>query len=142
MANSLATRVKEQARLAVEKSYYTELLLESSQKLQQSQTELDCLRMTAEQLSRLFDRPVLYALSRGDAELSFRAEPPEASPLLSQLGLEELGVAKGAEKQPARWGNHPHTARLQMAVPLRAGNPGRDGHRRSPHRRVPDPGRL
>ena len=65
MANSLATRVKEQARLAVEKSYYTELLLESSQKLQQSQTELDCLRMTAEQLSRLFDRPVLYALSRG-----------------------------------------------------------------------------
>lgn len=31
MANSLATRVKEQARLAVEKSYYTELLLESSQ---------------------------------------------------------------------------------------------------------------
>lgn len=92
MANSLATRVKEQARLAVEKSYYTELLLESSQKLQQSQAELDCLRMTAEQLSRLFDRPVLYALSRGDAELSFRAEPPEASPLLSQLGLEELGV--------------------------------------------------
>ena len=109
MANSLATRVKEQARLAVEKSYYTELLLESSQKLQQSQTELDCLRMTAEQLSRLFDRPVLYALSRGDAELSFRAEPPEASPLLSQLGLEELGVAKWVQKNNRHAGATTHT---------------------------------
>ena len=109
MANSLATRVKEQARLAVEKSYYTELLLESSQKLQQSQAELDCLRMTAEQLSRLFDRPVLYALSRGDAELSFRAEPPEASPLLSQLGLEELGVAKWVQKNNRHAGATTHT---------------------------------
>ena len=96
--------------------------------------------MTAEQLSRLFDRPVLYALSRGDAELSFRAEPPEASPLLSQLGLEELGVAKWVQKNNRHAGATTHT--LQMAVPLRAGNPGRDGHRRSPHRRVPDPGRL
>ena len=109
MANSLAPRVKEQARLAVEKSYYTELLLESSQKLQQSQAELDCLRMTAEQLSRLFDRPVLYALSRGDAELSFRAEPPEASPLLSQLGLEELGVAKWVQKNNLHAGATTHT---------------------------------
>ena len=65
--------------------------------------------MTAEQLSRLFDRPVLYALSRGDAELSFRAEPPEASPLLSQLGLEELGVAKWVQKNNRHAGATTHT---------------------------------
>ena len=32
IASSLASRVKEQARMAAEKSYYTELLLGSSQK--------------------------------------------------------------------------------------------------------------
>ena len=39
------------------------------------------LRLTAEQLHRLFDRPVLYALSRTGAELSFRVEPSEAAPV-------------------------------------------------------------
>ena len=38
--------------MAAEKSYYTELLLGSSQKLQTIRTEWDCLRLTAEQLSR------------------------------------------------------------------------------------------
>ena len=71
IASSLASRVKEQARLAAQKGYYTELLLESSQKLQQGRTEWDCLRLTAEQLNRLFDRPILYALSESGKELVF-----------------------------------------------------------------------
>ena len=57
IASSLASRVKAQARMAAQKSYYTELLLESSQKLQQGRTEWDCLRLTAEQLSRLLIGP-------------------------------------------------------------------------------------
>ena len=98
IASSLASRVKAQARLAAQKSYYTELLLESSQKLQKERTEWGCLRLTAEQLNRLFDRPVLYALSGTDTELAFRVEPPDQQNIITELGSEEIGVAKWVQK--------------------------------------------
>lgn len=98
MASSLASRVKAQARIAAQKSYYTELLLESSQKLQKGRTEWDCLRLTAEQLNRLFDRPILYALSQPKRDLAFRAEPSDAQDVLAELGTEEMGVAKWVQK--------------------------------------------
>lgn len=77
IASTLASRVKAQARLAAEKSYYTELLLESSQKLQKGRTEWDCLHIAAEQLNRMFDRPILYALNEGEGTLHFRIEPED-----------------------------------------------------------------
>ena len=98
IASSLASRVKEQARMAAEKSYYTELLLGSSQKLQTIRTEWDCLRLTAEQLSRMFDRPVIYALNDADKELDFRIEPAGEHTLLEKLSTEEIGVAKWVQK--------------------------------------------
>ena len=98
IASSLASRVKEQARMAAEKSYYTELLLGSSQKLQTIRTEWDCLRLTAEQLSRMFDRPVIYALNDADKELDFRIEPADEHTLLEKLSMEEIGVAKWVQK--------------------------------------------
>lgn len=98
IASSLASRVKEQARLAAQKGYYTELLLGSSQKLQKGRTEWECLRLTAEQLSRLFDRPILYALSGGERELEFRVEPADEEQVLEGLHPEELGVAKWVQK--------------------------------------------
>lgn len=98
IASSLASRVKTQASMAAEKSYYTELLLESSQKLQTVRTEWDCLRLTAEQLSRLFDRPVLYALSSPETELSFRIEPADEQALVAGLSTEDIGVAKWVQK--------------------------------------------
>lgn len=98
IASSLASRVKEQARIAAEKSYYTELLLGSSQKLQTIRTEWDCLRLTAEQLSRMFDRPVIYALNDADKELDFRIEPADEHTLLEKLSTEEIGVAKWVQK--------------------------------------------
>ena len=98
IASSLASRVKEQARMAAEKSYYTELLLGSSQKLQTIRTEWDCLRLTAEQLSRMFDRPVIYALNDADKELDFRNEPADEHTLLEKLSTEEIGVAKWVQK--------------------------------------------
>lgn len=98
IASSLASRVKAQARLAAEKSYYTELLLGSSQKLQKGRTEWDCLRLTAEQLNRLFDRPVLYALSGTEKELAFRVEPSDEQNILLELGSEEIGVAKWVQR--------------------------------------------
>lgn len=98
IASSLASRVKAQARLAAQKSYYTELLLGSSQKLQKGRTEWDCLRLTAEQLNRLFDRPVLYALSGTEKELAFRVEPSDEQNILMELGPEEIGVAKWVQR--------------------------------------------
>lgn len=98
IASSLANRVKAQARLAAEKSYYTELLLGSSQKLQQGRTEWDCLRLTAEQLYRLFDRPIVYALNVGKSELSFRVEPADEKQVILQMGAEDVGVAKWVQK--------------------------------------------
>ena len=98
IASSLASRVKEQARMAAEKSYYTELLLGNSQKLQTIRTEWDCLRLTAEQLSRMFDRPVIYALNDADKELDFRIEPADEHTLLEKLSTEEIGVAKWVQK--------------------------------------------
>ena len=98
IASSLASRVTEQARMAAEKSYYTELLLGSSQKLQTIRTEWDCLRLTAEQLSRMFDRPVIYALNDADKELDFRIEPADEHTLLEKLSTEEIGVAKWVQK--------------------------------------------
>ena len=98
IAGSLASRVKAQARLAAQKSYYTELLLESSQKLQKGRTEWDCLQLTAEQLNRLFDRPVLYALSGTEQELAFRVEPSNEQNILTALGSEEIGVAKWVQR--------------------------------------------
>lgn len=98
IAGSLASRVKAQARLAAQKSYYTELLLESSQKLQKGRTEWECLQLTAEQLNRLFDRPVLYALSGTEKELAFRVEPSNEQNILTELGSEEIGVAKWVQR--------------------------------------------
>ena len=98
IASSLASRVKAQARMAAQKSYCTELLLESSQKLQKGRTEWDCLRLTAEQLNRLFDRPILYALSQPERDLAFRVEPSDAQDVLAELGTEEMGVAKWVQK--------------------------------------------
>ena len=109
IASSLASRVKAQARLAAQKSYYTELLLESSQKLQKGRTEWDSLRQTAEQLNRLFDRPILYALNNNGDELAFRVEPADETFALSELDSEEIGVAKWVQKNNKHAGATTHT---------------------------------
>lgn len=98
IASSLASRVKAQARLAAQKSYYTELLLESSQKFQKGRTEWDCLRLAAEQLNRMFGRPILYALDRAEQDLTFRVEPADEKSVLSGLSSQEIGVAKWVQK--------------------------------------------
>ena len=98
IASSLASRVKAQARLAAQKSYYTELLLESSQKFQKGRTEWDCLRLAAEQLDRMFGRPILYALDGADQDLTFRVEPADEKSVLSGLSSQEIGVAKWVQK--------------------------------------------
>lgn len=109
IASSLASRVKAQACLAAQKSYYTELLLESSQKFQKGRTEWDCLRLAAEQLNRMFARPILYALSEGAQDLAFRVEPADEETVLSGLSSQEIGVAKWVRKNNKHAGATTHT---------------------------------
>ena len=94
ISSTLAIRVKKQAQQASQKAYYTELLMNSSQKLQQGKTEEEIIALAAEQLSALLDRPILYALNKGDEELAFEAVPEEqAGRLLASVTAEERGVA-------------------------------------------------
>lgn len=98
IASSLASRVKAQARLAAEKSYYTQLLLESSQKFQKGRTQWECLQLAAEQLNRMYGRPILYALNEAGGNLNFRIEPEDETAVLAGLSSEDLGVAKWVQK--------------------------------------------
>ena len=68
IAGSLASRVKAQARLA------------------------------AEQLNRMFARPILYALNGAKQDLTFRVEPTDEKAVLSGLNSQEIGVAKWVQK--------------------------------------------
>ena len=97
IASTLASRVQSRAQLSAEKSYYTEILLHSSQQLQQAQGQWDSLLIMARQLHQLLDRPVLYALDEEDKELRFRTEPEE-SMLAASLSSGDLGVANWVRK--------------------------------------------
>lgn len=109
LASSLAARVKAQARLAVEKGYYTELLLESSQKLLKGRDEWDCLRLAAEQLHHLFGRPVLYGRHNSGKELQLRVEPADQIQVLQALTPQELGVAQWVQQNNKNAGATTHT---------------------------------
>ncbi len=58
-ASSLAIRLKRQAALAAKRSYRTEVLLESSRKLQAAATLSACLETAAAQVVKILDRPVV-----------------------------------------------------------------------------------
>ena len=118
IASSLASRVKAQARLAAEKSYYTELLLESSQKLQKGRTEWDCLHLAAEQLNRMYDRPILYALNEAEGTLNFRIEPEDEKSHFDRIKfMKYIGVASGYRRNNKHAGATTNDAdRTRMVV--------------------------
>ena len=58
-ASSLAIRLKRQAAQAARRSYRTEVLLESSRKLQAAPTLAACLETAAAQVVKILDRPVV-----------------------------------------------------------------------------------
>ena len=60
ITSTLTKRVKEQARQAAQKAYRTEVLLETSHKLQQAGDELEILSETAQQMAKLLDRSIIF----------------------------------------------------------------------------------
>ena len=104
ISSTLAIRVKKQARQSSQKAYYTELLMGSSQKLQQGRDENEIISIAAGQLSILLERPVLYALNK-DGGLVFEGTPAEqAKPLLDGMTNGERGVADWVVKNNKRAG--------------------------------------
>ena len=129
ISSTLATRVKKQARQSAQKAYYTELLMSSSQKLQQGKNEQEIIQLAAEQVSILLERPVLYALAKGKGELQFQVTPAERrEELLKSMTIEERGVADWVVKNNKRAGattnTLSHAQNLYLAV---QGPPRRDG---------------
>ncbi len=105
ISSSLATRVKKQARQSAQKAYYTELLMTSSQKLQQGKNEQEIIGLAAQQLSILLERPVLYTLAGDGKDLQFMVTPPEqAGTILKSMTSEERGVADWVVKNNKRAG--------------------------------------
>ncbi len=60
ITSSLTERVKKQAHESTQKAYRTEVLLETSRKLQQAKDENEILRETARQMVKLLDRTVIF----------------------------------------------------------------------------------
>lgn len=99
LSSTLATRVQRQARQASQKAYYTELLISRIQKLQKGKNEEEILQKGAEQLEALLNRPILYAVSYQDKELSFSVEPKEKEKqMFERFTLEEKAVAQWVQK--------------------------------------------
>ena len=121
LSSTLAIRVKKQARQAAQKAYYTELLMNSSQKLQQGRDEQEIIGLAAEQLSILLERPILFALAGSQEPPRFDVRPAEqAKEILPSLTKEEQGVADWVVKNNKRAGatttTLSHAQNLYMTV--------------------------
>jgi len=106
ITSTLTKRVKEQARQAAQKAYRTEVLLETSRKLQQAKDQPEILSETARQMVKLLDRTIFF-YSVQENTLSepvvFLKEGSEADPQV-YLGADERAVAEWAYKNNKRAG--------------------------------------
>lgn len=106
LTSTLTKQVKEQAFQSAQKSYRTEILLETSHKLQQASSTEGILKETALQIAKLLSRMiVIYPVTGGqlgDPILSESdAEPLDFSPYLT---AEEMAVARWVSNNNKRAG--------------------------------------
>ena len=111
LTSSLTIRIKTQARMAVQKNYSTEVLLEATQLLQQASGEHEVLAIAVSQLGKLLDRPILYYPMDPDGQLmQARIYPETESNLLSRYtGGQEKAVADWVCKNNKHAGAGTHT---------------------------------
>lgn len=106
ITSTLTKQVKEQARQTAQKAYRTEVLLETSRKLQQAKDKEDILRETAHQMVKLLDRTVIFYSSAQDNlsdPILFSKKEPVADTSI-YLGTEERAVAEWVYKNSKRAG--------------------------------------
>ncbi|MGF7141683.1 two-component system sensor histidine kinase KdpD [Anaerotaenia torta] len=106
ITSTLTKRVKAQARQAVQKAYRTEVLLETSHKLQQAKDEAAILSETAQQMVKLLDRSIVFYSVRENAlsdPTVFLKEASEADPQ-DYLEPDERMIAEWVYKNNKRAG--------------------------------------
>ncbi|WP_346940310.1 sensor histidine kinase KdpD [uncultured Clostridium sp.] len=106
ITSSLTKQIKEQARQSAQKAYRTEVLLETSRKLQMAKDESEILSGTANQMVKLLDRTVIFYSVQQDMlsePLVFSKEETTAE-IQDYLGTDEQAVALWTYKNNKRAG--------------------------------------
>ena len=106
ITSSLTKQIKEQARQSAQKAYRTEVLLETSRKLQMAKDESEILSETANQMVKLLDRTVIFYSVQQDMlsePLVFSKEETTAE-IQDYLGTDEQAVALWTYKNNKRAG--------------------------------------
>ncbi len=106
ITSTLTMRVSEQARQSAQKAYRTEVLLETSRKLQQAKDSPAIIDEMAHQMVKLLDRTVIfYSVQEGAlaAPLIFPKEGSDVDPL-TYTGSNERAVAEWVLKNNKRAG--------------------------------------
>ena len=105
----------------------------AAKKLQQGRTEWDCLRLTAEQLSRLFDRPILYALSKSRTRFVVPGGAVRCTGSPGPAGYRRNGRGQvGTSQQQVCRRNHKYAAGFQMVFSFCPGDARGHGNCSSP----------
>lgn len=121
LSSSLTTRIKRQAIQSAQKAYRTEVLLETSQKLQKSEGAESILAVGATQLGKLLDRAVLLYPVAEDGTLGPAKWYATSQEMLPEcLTAEEKAVAewvwRNNKHAGANTGTFPNAKCLYMAV--------------------------
>lgn len=106
ITSTLTMRVKEQARQSAQKAYRTEVLLETSRKLQQANDTSAIINETAQQMVKLLDRTIIfYAVQQEilSEPLIFVKEDSAVDPQV-YTGENERAVAEWVQKNNKRAG--------------------------------------
>ncbi len=106
ITTTLTKRVKEQGRQSAQKAYRTEVLLETSRKLQQARDQPEILSETARQMVKLLDRTVIFypAQEKKLAKPMVFSKEGEGADPQSCLGVDERAVAEWVYKNNKRAG--------------------------------------
>ncbi|MBY0011940.1 sensor histidine kinase [Paenibacillus typhae] len=106
ISSTLAMRIKEQARQSAQKAYRTEVLLETSRKLQQAEGSEAIIKETAVQMVKLVDRTVIFypAGPEGLEDPLIYSKPEAAVAASEYTGVNEWAVADWVYKNNKRAG--------------------------------------
>ncbi|MCL6457638.1 MAG: sensor histidine kinase KdpD [Gorillibacterium sp.] len=104
--STLTMRVREQARQSAQKAYRTEVLLETSRKLQQAKDLSAIIDETAHQMVKLLDRTIIFYSIRQDALCAPLIFPKKESTVVPQVytGEKERAIAEWVLKNNKRAG--------------------------------------
>lgn len=113
LGSSLTTRVKRQAIQSAQKAYRTEILLETSQKLQKAEGSREILAVTATQLKKLLERDVLiYSADEDGLEQEAMLFPvSKGGDMSAYLTSSERAVAEWV------WNNNKHAGATTHTLP-------------------------